>query len=64
MRTRERSREQRERPRGEGGPAEAGSGELRDMAERLLAAGDDAINRALSADSEAYLSATRQRGGE
>jgi len=38
--------------------------ELRAAAEQLLAAGADAINRTLSSDSEAYLAASRQEGGE
>lgn len=36
----------------------------RSNAERLLRAADDAITRALSADSERFLQATRQAGGE
>jgi hypothetical protein len=37
----------------------------RSEADRLLAAGDDAIQRALSgSDSEAFLRASRQQGGE
>jgi hypothetical protein len=46
-------------PPGSGGPADALLG-----AERLLAAGADAIDRALSQDSAAFLSANRQEGGE
>jgi hypothetical protein len=38
--------------------------ELREAGQRFLNAGNDAINRALSHDSEAFLSASRQRGGE
>lgn len=38
--------------------------ELRQAAEELLAAGADAINRTLSKNSEAYLSATQQHGGQ
>jgi hypothetical protein len=33
-------------------------------ADRLLAAADDAIERALSADSKAFLAANRQHGGQ
>ena len=33
-------------------------------AERLLAAADEAIERALSSDSEAFLRAARQTGGQ
>ena len=38
--------------------------ELRQAAEELLAAGAEVINRTLSNDSEAYLAATRQQGGQ
>lgn len=37
---------------------------IRASAERLLARGADAIERALSQDSAAFLSANRQEGGE
>ena len=38
---------------------------LREQADRFLAAGDEAINRALAnSDSEAFLRANRQQGGE
>ena len=37
---------------------------LRADAERLLNAADDAIARALSGDSEAFLEANRQAGGQ
>lgn len=37
---------------------------LRAAGEGFLAAGDEAIRRALSGDSEAFLRANRQRGGE
>ena len=37
---------------------------LRDEAQRLLRAGSAAIERALSRDSEEFLRATRQRGGQ
>ncbi len=37
---------------------------LRADAERLLNAADDAIARALSSDSEAFLEANRQAGGQ
>jgi hypothetical protein len=47
----------------------AGTGDnldaLREQADRFLAAGDEAINRALAnSDSEAFLQANRQQGGE
>ena len=64
--------EQRERrvdpgaPRGDGSGAEPGGNleRLRRSAEDMLAAGDEAIRRALSADSEAFLTASRQSGGQ
>ncbi len=40
------------------------SGELFAKAEDLLAAGDAAINRVLSGNSETFLRASRQQGGE
>ena len=39
-------------------------GDLRENAERLLAEGSDAIDRALSQDSMAFLAANRQEGGQ
>ncbi len=39
-------------------------GELHRAGEDLLAAGDEAIRRALSGDSEAFLRANRQKGGQ
>ncbi len=36
----------------------------REAGEDFLAAGDEAIRRALSSDSEAFLRSTRQRGGQ
>ena len=36
----------------------------REAADRLLEAGDDAINRALSANSEDFLAANTQEGGQ
>lgn len=48
-------------------PPEAEQGELdrmRSVGEDLLAAGDAAIARALSGDSEAFLRANRQQGGQ
>lgn len=37
---------------------------LRHAGEEFLAAGDEAIRRALSGDSEAFLRANRQQGGQ
>jgi hypothetical protein len=50
-----------------GGSGDSGSrlGDLREQADRFLAAGDDAISRALaSSDSQAFLRANRQQGGQ
>jgi hypothetical protein len=44
--------------------APAGTPDLRAAAERLLAEGADAIERALSQDSAAFLAANRQEGGQ
>jgi hypothetical protein len=50
---------------GGGGNAEGGLDNLRAQADRFLAAGDEAIDRALAnSDSEAFLRANRQQGGE
>lgn len=47
------------------GPAvPAAQPDLRAAAERLLAQGADAIERALSQDSAAFLAANRQEGGQ
>lgn len=63
MRLRERSNEERnETSGGEGGSD--GHEDLRSDAERLLSAGDEAIERALSTNSEAFLAANRQTGGQ
>ena len=37
---------------------------IRQAGEALLAAGDDAIDRALSGNSEDFLTASRQQGGQ
>ena len=58
---------QRERlPEGDDTPPPGGQrlGELHRAGEDLLAAGDAAIQRALSKNSEAFLRANRQRGGQ
>ena len=41
-----------------------GPNDLRESAERLLAQGADAIERALSQNSAAFLAANRQEGGQ
>ncbi len=38
--------------------------QAREQSERLLAAGDEAIRRALSGNSEMFLRSSRQNGGE
>ena len=49
----------------EGGAPEGGLDSLREQANRFLAAGDEAIDRALAnSDSEVFLRANRQQGGE
>jgi hypothetical protein len=61
-----RQRQNEEQPREtevEGGGGE-GLGSVRNAGESLLSAADDAIDRALSADSTAFLRATQQSGGE
>ena len=63
---RERRPEETHRPDG-ADPPPAGGGELDELrraGEDLLAAGDEAIRRALSGDSEAFLRANRQQGGQ
>jgi len=65
MGERERQHDERERPQSGGGVPESGNlAAIGDAAARLLAAGDAAINRALSSDSDAFLRANRQHGGQ
>jgi hypothetical protein len=65
MRFRERRDENdRERPSGPDGQPEDALNEMRDTGEGFLAAGDEAIRKALSSDSEAFLRQNRQRGGQ
>lgn len=45
-------------------PAPAGIQRYRAEGESMLAAGDDAIDKALSGDSQAFLESNRQQGGE
>ncbi len=48
-----------------GGPADGGDiDRLRGEADRFLDAAEEAIARALSGDSEAFLQANKQRGGQ
>jgi hypothetical protein len=52
-------------PSSGGGAPEGGLDSLREQANRFLEAGDEAIDRALAnSDSEAFLRANRQQGGE
>jgi hypothetical protein len=64
MNVRERSANERKNDPPASGPPEGHLGELRKAGEDLLAAGDDAIRRALSGDSLAFLIANRQEGGQ
>ena len=65
MRLREREpRAAAEQPAGAGGVDAGGLEQLRRAGEEFLAAGDEAIRRALSGDSQAFLRASRQQGGE
>jgi hypothetical protein len=66
MRFLQRRDEQRQPASGDGGSASDDLlRQLRSEGDRLLAAGDEAIQRALAgANSEAFLRASRQQGGE
>ena len=67
MGTRQRRRDDEERTGGGpgGGGADGGGLEgVRNQADRLLQAGDDAIQRALSGNSEEFLRMSRQESGE
>jgi len=67
MDTRERRHQAREwapAPAGANDEGGAGLAEAREAAERFLRAGDQALDRALSADSLAFLNASRQEGGQ
>ena len=63
---RERERQDNRPPSGGGGDSRGGElDHLREQANRFLAAGDEAINHALAnSDSETFLRANRQQGGE
>ncbi len=62
------NRKDGEKQGGEGsqgaGSGGGGLGDLRREGQDFLSAGEDAVNRALSADSAAFLNASRQEGGE
>ena len=67
MTLRERTEEDRVRERPDpsgGGSGDAGLRGIRLAGQSLLAAGADAIQKALSGDSESFLAATRQQGGQ
>jgi hypothetical protein len=64
METRERPHQHHPLPAAGGGPQGTDLTAVRDDAERLMAAADQAIENALSTDSSAFLAATRQRGGQ
>jgi len=62
MSTRERPHHDRETPATPGTPTPDGA--MRDAAARLLAHAEDAVARALSQDSAAFLTAARQTSGQ
>jgi len=65
MSTREKHHEGNENDHAPAGAPGGGSlSTVATAAERLLAAGADAIDRALSSDSQGFLRASQQRGGE
>ena len=67
MRFQFRSRDDREREQPPAANATVPGGNLAQMrlaGEALLAAGADAINRTLSSDSEKFLAANTQQGGQ
>ena len=62
---RQKERQDNRPPTGGGGDSGGGLDRLREQANRFLAAGDAAIDQALgNSDSEAFLRANRQHGGE
>ena len=65
MRTRHRRDDEREELGAPGAePPAGGAAALRTEGRGFLAAGDEAIRRALSRNSEEFLAASRQRGGQ
>ena len=64
MSLRQRDRDRCEESPAPEAPAPAGGDDARERARRLLEVGDEAIRRALSSDSETFLSQNRQQGGE
>lgn len=63
-RERKRDEERRDPEAPTQGPSAQNLARRRQAGTDLLASADEAINRALSADSEAFLLANRQEGGE
>jgi hypothetical protein len=64
MRFLNRNREPEQQQPAPENPAGGNLAQLRLAGEELLAAGADAITRTLSTDSEAFLAATKQQGGQ
>jgi len=67
MRLRERTEEDRVRhdqDAPDDGSSDANLSRMRLAGQSLLTAGADAIQKALSGDSESFLAATRQQGGQ
>jgi len=64
MRLRDWFRDDVQPARGGDAPSPAELDHLRQVSRELLSAGEDAINRALSGDSKAFLAAIRQEGGQ
>ena len=67
MRLRERTEDDRVRhdqDPSDDGSSDANLSRMRLAGQSLLTAGADAIQRALSGDSESFLAATRQQGGQ
>lgn len=53
-----------QQPEDPGNPAGGHPDSLRQTGQNLLAAADEAINRVLSGNSQGYLRANRQQGGQ
>lgn len=64
MDRRERQRDPLPAPEAESVAGNGNLGSIRREGEELLSAGDSIIRNTLSADSEAFLRASRQQGGE
>lgn len=66
MMFRERSHDEAHRPApsGPGGGADGGLDAAREQGHDLADAGNEAIDQALSGDSQAFLKATKQQGGQ